>query len=449
MSRIGLSQSQVQGVRQELALQPRMLQSIEILQLPTVELEGFLLAALEENAALEVRDREAGPRARRGTAEDADRKDKWLESQPAASGGLVERLLEQVRLRELEPDVRAWVELVIDALDEHGYLTPSDESLLALGEERGLAPDRARLGRAIAVVQDLEPPGIGGRDAIEALLLQLDPGDPDYALLCRLLEEFLREVAANKLPQVARSMGIDLERLGELLSRLRDLNPAPGAELSDETAPVLVPEVVVERRTPAGAGAEAGFEVRVEGAGLPPVALDEEVVRMSRDRSLAPDVRRYLRERVDQARWILDALEQRKRTLLRTASVVFDRQRAFLERGPGHLVPLRMTEVAEALDLHVSTVSRAVAGKYAETPWGILPLRSFFQAAAGGDDEAARSDVREEVRRVIEAEDKHRPLSDDEVVERLRERGLRLARRTIAKYRAELDIPSSYRRRRF
>ena len=163
----------------------------------------------------------------------------------------------------------------------------------------------------------------------------------------------------------------------------------------------------------------------------------------------APDVRRYLRGKVDRARWLVEAVEQRRETLLRVAQAVFAHQRAFLEHGPGHLVPLRMVRVAELLSLHVSTVSRAVAGKSAQTRWGIHPLRWFFQSAAGDTADAARDDVREELRRVVESEDPAAPLSDEELVVAMQGRGLSLARRTVAKYRKELGIPSSYRRRQF
>jgi RNA polymerase sigma-54 factor len=334
------------------------------------------------------------------------------------------------------------VHLVVQCLDPSGYLTVSDERLLALAEEAGLAADAGTLGRAIAVVQQLEPRGVGGRDAVEALLLQLDPAEPDYALLCRLLEEFLEDVARNKLPAVARALEVDLSCLDRLVARIRELHLRPGAELTPSSTPPIRPDVLVERTS-------SGFEVRVAASGLPALSIDEGVRALARDRRQPAAVRRYLRDKIERARWLVDALAQRQRTLLRIARALFEHQRPFLEHGPRRLAPLRMNRLADELDLHVSTVSRAVAGKYAETPWGIRPLRSFFQGSAGGEDTAARSNVREMVRELIEAEDPDHPLSDDELVVKLREQGVSLARRTVAKYRGELDIPSSYRRRRW
>ena len=365
-----------------------------------------------------------------------------LRNHPAPGPGFLEHVLEQLALVPLDPVRERWVRLLAGNLDPRGYLPLSDEELLEEAREEGLEPDPGELGAALAVLQSLEPRGIGARDAVEALLLQLDPADPDYALLCTLIEDFLEDVARNKLPAVARAMGLELDRLGELLELLRGLELHPGSGLAAGAAPALVPEVMV---TPSG----DGFEVRVEQSGLPAVSVDEDVRRFATDRRNDPAVRSYLRGRLDQARWIVEAVEQRRQTLLRVATALFAHQRAFLEHGPGHLLPLRMMDLAEGLGLHVSTVSRAVAGKYAQTPWGILPLRHFFQGAGGASAHTARGDVRELVREVIAGEDPARPFSDDEVVAELKRRGLAVARRTVAKYRVELGIPSSYRRRRY
>jgi len=444
-----------QTARQEMRLQPRMLQSIEVLQLARGELETYLREALVDNEALGLDEsvvseaptpmRAAGSPGPRGSREASDRFDAWLENQPDAGQGLVEHLDEQVAMLDLRPELRQWVRLVISCLDPSGYLSISDEALMEHGISQGLEGDAGLLGRAIAVVQRLEPRGVGGRDAVESLLLQLEPDEPDYELLCRLLEEMLEEVAKNKLPAVARELGVDLERLEELLARLRQLELAPCAGLSSEEHAPLRPEVIVE----ATDSHSNGFEIRIDRSGLPPLRVDPDVEDLARDREQPSDVRRYLRHKVERAHWLVDALEQRTRTLQRIATTIFLEQRAFLERGPSHLVPLRMTDLAEELSIHVSTVSRGVAGKYAQTPWGIFPLRSFFQAAAGGAATIVRGTLQEELRRIVDAEDAHDPLSDEDLVKSLAQQGFDVARRTVAKYRRELDIPSSYRRRKF
>lgn len=442
MARFGYEQRMGQRHEQQMLLQPRMLQAIEVLQLPALELTTFLTQAALENEALQVEDPPLAPERPR-SSDATERHDEWLQNQPGPPRASREQVEEQLALSAVGSELRPWVRLVVDALDDNGILAPTDEKLLELAAERGLERDEALLGRAIAVVQGLEPRGVGARNAVEALLLQLDPHDEDYALLCRLLEEFLEELAQNKLPSVARAMGIEVDRLMTLIESLRGLNPRPWSG-GESDPPVILPEVLVELRP------EGGYDVTVESAGLPTVTIAPEVVEAAKDKDQSKDVRGYLRDKLERARWIVDAVEQRRATLVRVSALLFERQRAFVEKGPSGLAPLRMHELAAELELSVSTVSRTVAGKHAQTPWGVFPLRHFFQAGSGGGDETvARDNVRDTVRDVFANEDRTRPLSDDEVVDLLRSKGLELARRTVAKYRKELGIPSSYRRRKY
>ncbi len=443
MTRFGYEQELATGLRHEMQLSPQALLSIEMLELPSTELEGFLSQAAQENEALRVEapsraERAAPPRAlsgpRGGSAD--------VFEGEAPPRGRVALLEEQLGVLDLDPLLAAWARLVIECLDTQGYLSLPDADILRLARELELDGGTDLLGRAIAVVQHLEPRGVGARDAIEALLLQIDPGEPDYPLLCRLLEEFLEEIARNKLPRVARALGIDLSRLAGLIERLRELRVAPGAELEERAAPRVRPEL----RVLVG---ERGIEVRLEPSELPSVTIDPEVERLAEDRRLDPEIRRGLRSKVGEARSIVEAVGRRSQTLLAIARWVFRRQRVFLERGPASLRPLRMTAAAEALGLSVSTVSRAVAGKHADTPFGILPLRDFFPSPAGGSELFARESLEESLRRAVAAEDRSRPLSDQELATHLAEQGYRVARRTVAKLREELGIPSSYRRRRY
>jgi RNA polymerase sigma-54 factor len=442
---VTLRQTLSQSLGQEMLLLPRMLQSIEILQLPVLELDAWLRQAVEENEALELGERveplERAERVRARVHQAALDHDEWLQSQPAREAGLTERLAEQLVLLDLDELTLGWTRLLIQHVDERGFLSVGDEELLAAARAAGLPGGESELANALRIVQSLEPRGVGARNAVEALLLQLEPDEPHYAQLRVLLEQFLDEIARNKLPSVARAMGLSMGELEILLARLRELDPRPAAQLDETCAPIVRPDVIVERDGD-------GFSVRVDASGLPAVSIDREVESLARDRQQPRDVRRYLRGKLERARWIVDGLEQRGRTLQRVAAAVFQRQRAFLAHGPGHLAPLAMRDLADEVGLHVSTVSRAVAAKYATTPWGTFALRHFFQSAAGGAD-CARDEVREAVREIFAGEDARKPLSDDDVVEALKRRGLDLARRTVTKYRRELGLPSSYRRRRF
>lgn len=423
-------------MEQQQLLQPRMLQSIEVLAVPSAELESWLQAAAQENEALVVRPA-PGPA---GGGDATERHDEMLRNQAREGRSLAECLEDELAMLDLAPELEPWVRLCVRSLDDDGYLSISDEELLDAAEAEGLPRDAGALGRAIAQVQRMEPRGVGGRDMVEALLLQLDPAGGEYDLLCRLIEEFLGDLAANRLPSVARGMGVELEELRALMLSLRGLEPRPGAGLVARPTETVRPEVVVEKT-------DAGFDVRVEHANFPGVSIDPDVEDASRDGQADAAWKAHLRDRLERARWIVEAVEGRKATLARVAQVVFERQRAFLEHGPGHKRPLAMNEVADLLELHVSTVSRAVAGKSVQTPWGIEPLRDFFQTGVGEGEGAARDEVREVVRRLFAEEDPRAPLSDDEAASALAARGHKIARRTVAKYRRELGIASSYRRK--
>lgn len=431
---------QVQGLRQEQVLLPSMIQSIQLLQLATTDLSTYLEQAGQENVALVV-ERRAGP-VNRGSSEASDRFDAWLNAQPDREPGLAEILEEQLLWMNVPEALDPWVRHVIASLESSGLLEVADETLLEEARVKGIEGDAGALGRAIAIVQTMEPAGIGGRDQVEALLLQLNPGHEDYATLAVLLESHLDDLVRNKLPKVAKALGLELPRLEELLVELRGLELAPGERFSNGGEPALVPDLTVEN-------VEGRWEVRLEDGSLPAVHVDADVETLAREKELDREVKSYLKQKVEEARWIVDAVEQRRRTLLRVARATFARQVAFLEDGRDKLKPLRMTEVAEELEIHLSTVSRAVSGKHVSTPFGLLPLRWFFQGAGGGNQDQARDSVRDRVKALIDGEDADAPLSDEDLVKSLAAEDVKVARRTVAKYRKELGIPSSYRRRKY
>jgi RNA polymerase sigma-54 factor len=417
---------------QRQVLQPRQLQAVHVLQLPATELATWLEARAEENPVLSY----SAPE-RRASADGQARTEAhaaWLESQPERPPSLSEVVERQMVAFEIEDDLALWMRFLISCLDERGHLSTDDGTLLQLAEQAGMAASELMLGRAIAGLQGLEPCGLGARDALEAMLLQLEPTDPDYFDLCELIERHLDNLAKGRHAQVAGSLEVSTDELARLLVRLSKLDPRPVAALVESAAPTLIPELVVEE-------GEDGFEVRLERGVLPTVSLDEDLVGLAR----AGKERTWLRGRIDEARAVVEAVAQRRVTLLRVARSVLKHQLRWLENGEGHRIPLTMVQVASELELAVSTISRAVAGKSVQTPHGVVPLRGLFQAEAGG---LARDDAREAVRVLVESENRTKPMSDDAIADLLRSRGLDLARRTVAKYRLELSIPSSYARRR-
>lgn len=442
----GLSTGMQLATAQRMVLQPRLLQSIELLQLPSQDLEAWLLDAAAGNEALcvdaqygdEGRDFVPSP-SRVASQAAGERHDALLANAPARQASLSQLVEEQLALVELDPEVADWVRWLIGRLDAAGFLSESDEELLSAALEHGLAGGALLLGQAIAALQGLEPRGIGARDAIEALLLQLDSGDQDYGLLCRLLEDFVGDLARNRLPKVAGQLGIHLDELRRLIGLLGQLDPRPLGAMMGHTAPAIQPDVVVGDASP-------GFQVRLVRGALPAVTVDPEVSALARDAALPAEVRQHLRGRMEEARAVVAAVQQRGVTLLRVAGSVFAKQHRFLAEGPSGLAPLSMTAVAEELQLALSTVSRAVHGKYVETPWGTFALRHFFQSEAGG---VAHDRARKVLASLIDGEDPAQPLADDELVCALASKGIQVARRTVAKYRKELGIASSYRRRAY
>ncbi len=449
-----------QGLRQEqrLALLPQMLQSIEVLQLATADLVQFLEAELQQNETLELqpvdvagpadaaareRDRDDGAfedwRRPAGGDGGEDQKLGFLANVPARAGSLVDFVREQLVFRGAPPLIAEVVLLLVEHLDERGLLTATDAELSA-----ALDVPSDLLAEARAVLRTLEPRGIGARDTIDALLLQAE-GDPDLPVIERMLRSHLEELGRNKLPDVARALELTLDELHDLLERVRVLNPRPAAAFHDDGDRPVRPDAYAWLQ-------DGQVQVALDDEALPDLRVNAEYAALAGDRRTDREVRDYLRPKLRSARDLIDAIQQRKATLSRVVRAVMQEQRAFLARGRAAIRPLRMSQIAEVLELHTSTVSRSIAGKYVQTDRGVFPLRDFFDGGridASPAEGQGRMAVAQQISELVAAEDKHRPLSDDELVGELTRRGVQVARRTVAKYRRELGIPSSYLRRRF
>ncbi len=445
------------GQRQEqrLALLPQMLQSIEVLQLATTELLQFLDQELQQNETLEVRtaadaDLPAAPPPEREDSgweewrrpaggDGEDRKLEFLANVAAEGDSLLEHVRQQLAFRGIAGDLADAVACLVEHLDERGLL-PFDLTEIAAATGRPLE----RLTEAHALLTTLEPRGIGARDPVEAMLLQAH-GDPDLPTIERLLREHLDALGRNKLPEVARALQVSIDDLQSLLERMRELSPRPAAAFRDAAAAPLRADVFVWQR-------DGVVQVALDEAAVPQLGVNAEYAAIASDRTTAREIRDYLRPKLRSARDLIDAVHQRQATLLRVVEAVMREQSQFLARGRSAIRPLRMSEVAERLGVHTSTISRAIAGKHVQTDRGVFRLRDFFDgsrieaAPAAGQGRMA---VAQQIRDLVAAEDKHAPLSDDDLVALLQQRGVRAARRTVTKYRKELGIPSSYLRRRF
>ena len=448
---------------QQLRLTPQLRQAIHLLQLSCAELEQEVAAAVESNPLLDWDDTPppatafgpSGDRAQssRGPGDDhapPDADPAWDGSPanwsgddgamdvPAAGETLQDHLLWQLHLGRMSARDRAIGVALVDAIDEDGYLR---EPLDAIAPASALepAPGPQEVQAVLHRVQHFDPPGVGARDLGECLRLQLEglPADtPGRALALDIAADALQQLPRAGVDGLAASLGRPREAVAEAIDLLRSLDPRPGArygELPEGT--YVAPDVVVWRD-------RGTWRAALATASQPRVGLQAGYAALAANAS-GPDAG-YLRERLQEARWLLKGLQARGETLLKVMDCLLREQAAFLEFGEGALRPLTLREVAAQVGLHESTVSRAVARKFARTPRGTVPLRAFFASGIDtGSGEASSIAIQALLRRLVEAEDPRRPLSDARLADALKAAGVPVARRTVAKYREILGIPPS------
>jgi len=476
-------------------LAPRIIQAMEILQLPVLALQERIEQEMLSNPVLEMHEdsqeepasqREGEPEPRgeqmmvvdsdNGHARDFQRLDEFTEEfgsefptsdapppRPRAAPGerdrkmdamantaargetLTEHLLRQWAFLDVPKDVDQAGRVIISFIDEDGYLRMDLEEMA----RRSQPPlEAGALQQALPLVQTLEPVGVGARDLQECLLLQLKAeaaAGRDVELETELVRRFLRDIESNRLPQIARRTGRPLEQVKAALENLSRLNPRPGLLIGERVVPVIVPDAIVE------VAPDGRVIVRMPEQNTPRLYISRAYRRMARDRATDKKARQFIRRNLSSAQWLLGAIQQRRDTVRRVVQEVFRVQQEFLEDGPEALRPLPMADIAQRVGVHVATVSRAVAGKYVQTPRGIYPLRMFFSGGTtteGGRD-VSWDAVKAKLKEVVDAEDKSSPLSDDQIVEALKARGISIARRTVAKYRKALGIAPARKRRQY
>jgi len=355
----------------------------------------------------------------------------------SSPAGLTEHLTWQLSVTICSDSVRELVESIIGNLDENGYLTASTEELTQNGRF-----SQDDLDDALAVVQDFDPIGVGARDLRECLLLQLKAFDPQNTLAQQIVSEHLKQVQANQLKEVARALNRPIEVVKRALDVIRKLDPRPGLRYN-KTEPRLVEPDVYFRKV------DGLWQVFLNEDDMPQLRLSPTYRRLLARDAADRDVRNYVKERFTAAIQLLKNIEQRKHTILRVCQSIIARQGEFLDHGPDALKPMMIKEVAEEVGVHPSTVSRAVASKYAHTSQGVLELRSFFSEAVNGPEGGGMSllTLKRLVKKMIDEEDATKPLTDDQIAKKLEDAGIRVTRRTVAKYREDMRIPSTHQRR--
>ncbi len=333
--------------------------------------------------------------------------------------------------------VREIAELLIGNLNEDGYLTVSLEEIAQSG---GYAMEDVE--EALTVLQEFDPLGVGARDLRECLLLQLRTLDPQNTLAQQIVSEHLSLVQSNQFKEIARTLNCSIEAVKCAVELIRKLDPRPGLRYN-KTEPRLVEPDVYFRKV----GDE--WQVFMNDDDLPQLRISPNYRRLLARNAADREVRNYVKERFSAAVQLLKNIEQRKHTIQRVCQAIIRRQRDFLEYGIDHLKPMMIKEVAEEVGVHPSTVSRAVANKYAHTPQGVFELRELFTEAVQGPQGSTLSllTLKRRVRKMIEAEDPAHPLTDEQIARRLAEEGIHVTRRTVAKYREDMRIPSTHQRR--
>ena len=280
----------------------------------------------------------------------------------------------------------------------------------------------------------------------ECLLIQMAQSGKDMSFEEQLVSEHLEELLENRLPDIARKMNCSLEQLNKAIVVLSKFDTSPGLLIGRNENHPIISDVIIEP------GEHGGYDVRLSDTRLPALRVNDFYAKMARDKNLDEKTREFLQKNIRSASWLMDAIEQRKSTLLKVARVIVEYQKEFLEKGQLYLKPLPMATVAQEVGVHLATVSRAVAGKYAQSPQGVLPLRGFFSGGMENEEGESRSwdAVRARMQQIVDAEDKSDPLNDDQIRLKLEEAGFKdLARRTVAKYRKLLDIPAARFRRKY
>jgi RNA polymerase sigma-54 factor len=370
------------------------------------------------------------------TSEDAEKRQHFFDSLVSETS-LQEHLMQQAEMTDLSPPAILAIQHLVGSLDDRGFLTqtPSDVAL-----QTGLPLDAVQ--EALKILKTFDPPGIGAKDLADCLLLQLAAKGRSDSLALRMIRDYFDLLTRRRIPELARKLGADADDVQSAIEEIGKLDPAPGRRFAEDNNRVVVADVTVEKD-----GDE--WKIHLNSDYIPRLRISSTYRDLIAKGTLSKDERDYLRERMRSGKFLIDSIEQRQRTIERITREIINAQKEFFENGVSALKPLTMTQIADVVGVHETTVSRAIANKYIKTPHGVFDFKYFFTPGYQNDSGASVSNtsVKEMIADLVAGEDKSTPLSDQEIVSKLQEKGIKIARRTVAKYREELGIlPSNLRR---
>ena len=497
--RAGLSQST--QLRHELKINPRLYQAMDLLYMPLLDLQQHLKQELLVNPFLELIEPEdeeeeeqqeadaegetqatdltEAPASQEEPSRDSDGEIDWeeilldgfdtvgrreeheereyYEPVTVERHGLDDHLRDQVTLLELTPRQRLLAEEFIGNINEDGYLTcPLEELLEGINELVARAAEAAgedgdlplysveEAEEMLSIIHGLDPAGVGARDLRECLLIQLQEQKKEDSLEGRLVSEAFDELINHRWSEISKRFGVSSAEVQRAADEVAKLDPKPGLRYSDATDNYIVPDLVVEK-------IDGQYHVFINDANLPRLRLSRTYQEIARDRrKFEGENKEFISNKLNSANWMIQAIEQRRQTMLKVMNFIVERQREFFEKGVQYLKPLTLREVAEHIGMHESTVSRVTNEKFVQTPRGVLPLKFFFSSGlstTGGEDVSARG-IKDQIQKLVENEDPRSPLTDQAIVNILRDQGVNIARRTVAKYRDQLGVLSARMRKR-
>jgi RNA polymerase sigma-54 factor len=472
----GMHQSQSLTLQQILA--PQLQQSLLILQTPLLELRNLVQQEMETNPVLEELPDESRTDERDAAEPSADNnfkeefeklvtldeewRDYMAQSASYNSEGfrnsqeaqdkrqfffdsiavqetLQQHLVAQLNQTTLKADDRKAAELIVGNIDDDGFLQSTPEEM-ALSS----GVPKEDFEKMLGLIQGFYPPGVGARDLRECLLIQLQREGRENSLEYRIVSEHMEDLGKRRFPEIARRMDISVEEVQRAANRIARLNPRPGQVFAAAPQNYVLPDVTVEK-------VDGDYQIILNNEQIPHLRISNVYKDIIAQGNNGAEVKDYIRDKIRSGKFLIRSIHQRQQTISNIAHQIVSRQRDFFEHGPSHLKPMTMGEIADAVGVHETTVSRAVSGKYMATPQGIFEMKYFFtsgyQTATG--QSMSNTSVKEAVLDLVKHEDGNAPLSDQEIVEILSERGIPIARRTVAKYRTELNILPSHMRRKY
>jgi len=467
----GMHQTQNLSLQQVLA--PQLQQSLLILQAPLLELRNLVQQEMETNPVLEElpdepsseepansdtsadekfkeefdklakldeewRDYMAQSSSYTGRSQEAeDRRQFFFDSIPTQET-LQQHLMGQLNQTALNANDRKTAELIIGNIDDNGFLQTTPEEMAL---NTGIPKEDFE--NMLTLIQSFHPPGVGSRDLRECLLIQLKREGKHTSLEYKMISEHMQDLGKRRFPEIARRMGISVEQVQKCANNIAQLDPRPGAIFAEAPKNYVLPDVTVEK-------VNGEYQVILNGEQIPHLRISNTYKDiMAQDRN-GSEVKDYIRDKIRSGKFLIKSIHQRQQTISNIAHQIVKRQRAFFDRGSSYLRPMTMVQIADAVGVHETTVSRAISGKYMATPQGVFEMKYFFtpgyQTATG--ESMSNTSVKEAILDLVKNEDGNSPLSDKEIVEILSQRGIPIARRTVAKYRTELNIlPSNMRRK--